>query len=844
LTGSLGDASFETFIADSGEFDGLCTDETQDLNLTIQSNGSCDLEIDSISLSGADAADFELPSGSFAGTVIETGNSLQVPIRFAPANTSDPNPRVASVDVDASTLGGTALPQDQTPVEGATGLASITTFIADSGEFGLLCSEETQDLNLTIQSDGSCPLRLDSILLSGTDEADFELPDGSFAGTIIEAGNSLVVPVRFAPANTSDPNPRNASVDILASTPGGDALALDETPISGATGLASMTTFIADSGDFGLLCAEEFQDLNLTIQSDGSCPLQVDSVLLTGTDEADFNLPDGSLAGTIIEAGNSLVVPVRFAPANTSDPNPRNASVDIMASTPGGDALALDETPIFGATGLASILTFIADSGNFGNICSGDLHDLNMTIQSNGSCPLQIDSVLLSGVDMADFELPTGSLVGTIIEPGNSLLVPVRFTPDNFTDPNPRVASVDVSSSTPGGDALALNQTPIEGTVPPPDINLAIANDGNFGEVCKGGFADLDLTLFNQGMCDLEISNIELLPPVGSFILPSDLDLPLILSPDADFMLPVRYAPVVCSDIPEAAQILITSDDPDEGEEFVDISGVSPCPNLVIDPWGLTGDFAFPATVRDLDGSLGCYSERIAVLRNTGNCPLTIDSISALDDFRVMTPSVFPVVLPTGEETLEVTVRFEPQSGGDPLAPDEFLGELTIVSDDPDIEHTAELCGEGVAQSGIRVLTTNISSGIPLVVDGVDNITIRSKGKKTPSPIHLQFTDVPVQSAAICGNTVTWHVDQETLPSTQTTGSNPKSSYQVSAKEGNLQDSQSFSLGQCEFLEFQLELLDSDAPACLLLPKGAACTVAGECCSGKCKGPAGGKTCK
>ena len=75
-----------------------------------------------------------------------------------------------------------------------------------------------------------------------------------------------------------------------------------------------------------------------------------------------------------------------------------------------------------------------------------------------------------------------------------------------------------------------------------------------------------------------------------------------------------------------------------------------------------------------------------------------------------------PIVLPPGEETLEVVVRFTPQSLGDPLMPDEFLGLLTIVSDDPDAAGTADLCGEGVAQSGIRTLVTDISTGLPVPV--------------------------------------------------------------------------------------------------------------------------------
>ena len=77
-----------------------------------------------------------------------------------------------------------------------------------------------------------------------------------------------------------------------------------------------------------------------------------------------------------------------------------------------------------------------------------------------------------------------------------------------------------------------------------------------------------------------------------------------------------------------------------------------------------------------------------------------------------------------------------------------------------------------------------------------------------------------------------------------TTGNNPQGSYTAKAKEGKLQITETFGLDQCELREFQLQLGDNDGPMCLLLPKGAACSNAGECCSGKCKGPSGDKSCK
>jgi hypothetical protein len=689
--------------------------------------------------------------------------------------------------------------------------------------------------DLQVCNTGSADLQVDVIT---SDNADFAVTVPS-SGYPVTISPDFCFPFEVAYTPTGEPS--TAILTIPSDDPDRPTI---EVTADASVGEANLVT-IMDT-DYGDICLGDVNTQQLTILNDGACDLIVsDAAITSGSSEFEF--------ATVIsfpftlQNGESVSADIEFSP--TGDVGAAAGELTIDSDDPDTPSEVLDLT---GNSPQAVISTFIADSGAFSNVCADDIKDINLTVENNGACPLELDLVSIAlgaNAQPGDFVIPSGNNDGTVIAPASSLQIPVRFSPTAFDNEPPltRDATVDITSHTYlASSSLAPVSTPVNGVVPPPDINLAIANDGNFGNVCKNGFADLDLTLFNQGMCDLEISNIELVPPGGSFILPSDIDLPLVLSPDADFNYPIRYAPVVCNDVPEVAQVKVTSDDPDEMMEFVDISGTSPCPNLVIDPTGLTGDFAFPATVTDLDGSLGCYSERTTVLRNSGLCPLTIDSITAssVDEFTVQSPSVFPIVLPSGEETLDVTVRFTPQSLGDPLAPDEFTGLLTVVSDDPDGNGLADLCGEGVAQSGIRVLTTDISSGLPLVVDSVDNITIRSKGKKTPSPINLQFTDVVPQSANICGNTVTWHVDQETLPAVDTTGSNPKSSYQASAKEGSLQAAESFSLGQCEFRDFQLQLLDSVSETCLLLQKGESCTSAGQCCSGKCKGPAGNQTCK
>ena len=495
------------------------------------------------------------------------------------------------------------------------------------------------------------------------------------------------------------------------------------------------------------------------------------------------------------------------------------------------------------APGCAPVIQ-VNGGGDIGGVCDGDEGTAQLTIFNTGGGDLIVSSVeRVSG--SADISVDPMPATPVFISPDAHVDFTVRCEPSS---PGLKTATIRISSN---DSAMPTKDVVFTCTGGEPEINVAIANSGSFGAVCQDGHADLGLTLFNQGTCNLTISNVQIVDDaMGVFELPQDLDLPLVLSPDADFNLPVRFSPDMCFDEPKNAQVRITSDDANEMIVNVAIGGTSPCPNLIVDPADVTGLHAFPPTVVDAEGSLGCWSERIVVLRNNGSCPLEISSIMAAGvsgnpaDFAVAAPTTFPILLPGGEETLNVRVRFTPQSDDDPLAPSEVLGQLTIASDDPDGAAMADLCGESVQQSGVRILVTDTSSGDPLPISNVDVITLSSKGKHTPSPINLRYTEVELSTANVCGNEVLYHVDQESLPSTETTGSGPKSSYTANAKEGNLQAGESFTLAQCEFRDFQLQLSDSSSGSCLLKAKGESCTSAGECCSGKCNGAAGAKTCK
>jgi hypothetical protein len=335
-------------------------------------------------------------------------------------------------------------------------------------------------------------------------------------------------------------------------------------------------------------------------------------------------------------------------------------------------------------------------------------------------------------------------------------------------------------------------------------VAASIVNSGDFGEVCGGTQSNLAINILNQGTCDLVVNNIA--SDNGSFLAPTTISYPVTLSHDASLQFPVSFKPTgTCSDTNTLTGNFTISSNATPSTTQVSVSGKQPCPHLNFNPTALTGPNAFPPTVTDTQNLLGCYSDKQVTLSNAGKCSLSISNVSAssaLGGFTVVNPTSYPLTIAPGGGTQQVTVRFKPISltGQVNNAPDDQTGTLTITSNDPNAAGTAGLCGEPTVKSGIRVLVTN-TANVP--VPSVDNLGLSSKGLV---PV-VNFTLKPalLRTGSACGNTITYHMDNETLVPVGTTGSNPKASYSVNAKVHSSQANQSFSLGQCEVKQFVLQ---------------------------------------
>jgi hypothetical protein len=224
-----------------------------------------------------------------------------------------------------------------------------------------------------------------------------------------------------------------------------------------------------------------------------------------------------------------------------------------------------------------------------------------------------------------------------------------------------------------------------------PRVVTAIADDGNFGDVCLGSFADELLTINNSSsFAPLKISNIISASP-AEFLAPGVISYPLVVGPEDSINVIIRFQPTSFG--PKAATLSVTSNDP-ASPHTIDVTGDAPAPRLVL-VTANAGDFGRVC--------VGSFVDEPLILSNSGKCTLSVNSItSSSGEFIVPQVLLYPVTIGAGN-SLPVPIRFEPDSFGPKSA------TLTVVSDDPSSPHKITVSGN--APSGKLAITGSLCFG-------------------------------------------------------------------------------------------------------------------------------------
>jgi hypothetical protein len=313
-----------------------------------------------------------------------------------------------------------------------------------------------------------------------------------------------------------------------------------------------------------------------------------------------------------------------------------------------------------------AIAVNLQDNLLFGTVCS-EPQFLTIEVFNVGNADLIVDSVeRLSG--SSDFTVSANPVTPLTISAGEQVNFTVRF------EPTARgvleTATIRIISSDPVTPDFDLTTSGTRGTG---SLEAVMVDNGNFGDVCVGRFSDTELTLNNNGPCQLSIFDITASP---EFEIPSVLSFPLIVGAGDSIAIPIRFRPASYG--AKSAAITITSDDL-ASPKVIQVSGNAPAPRLVT----IVADAGNFGKV-----CLDSFADEPVTLCNAGPCTLTVSNItSSSAEFLVPSLLVFPFTI-EGGNGIEVPIRFQPAGHGARSA------TITVFSNDPASPQTIVVSGD------------------------------------------------------------------------------------------------------------------------------------------------------
>lgn len=281
------------------------------------------------------------------------------------------------------------------------------------------------------------------------------------------------------------------------------------------------------------------------------------------------------------------------------------------------------------------------------------------------------------------------------------------------------VSATQITATVPGGAVTgaiiiskpncADTQTPVFTVTSQPAIDVTPVSLG-FGSVRVGQTGDLQLTVRNTGAATLTVSSITSDNAQFGATSPAA---PFNVAAGASATVNVRFAPNSAG--AKTGTLSINSNDPSRARVDVALTGTGLAPALDVAPQSL--NFGNVATGESLSLKL--------TLRNTGNAPLNISSITSNDPQFTISLFTTTFTLPANG-SVNVSVRFAPASAG------AKAGTLSINSNDPFRSRAdVPMTGTGLAPV-IDVSPAPLSFGQVQLAQTKDLIlTIRNTGAAT-----------------------------------------------------------------------------------------------------------------
>jgi PQQ-like domain len=381
--------------------------------VTLTNNGATAIAINSIAISGSNAADFLIYTNT-CGASLAASSSCAATILFAPTTTGT---RTASLtftdDAGTQSVGVTGLGTSP------SGTVSVSPTSLSWGSFAVGANGGSKVA--TLQNGSAASISISSVSVTGANVADFAISSKT-CGTTLASGASCTATISFSPEASGV---RSASLQF---SDGGSnspqTVALSGTGTSGTSGTGSVSP--SSLNWVSVAVGQAGGPKPLTLTNNGASPITISSIVVGGTNVADF-LISSKTCGASLAAGASCSATIVFKPTLAGARSANVAFSDGASNSPQivgvtglgtGGSTTLTISPLNPTVSLNGTITFSASAAvtwaaSCGTIDSSGLFTAPATA---GSCTVTATATGGSG--------QTASTLVTVSNPGSLTVTP------------------------------------------------------------------------------------------------------------------------------------------------------------------------------------------------------------------------------------------------------------------------------------------------------------------------------------------------------------------------------------------------------------------------------------
>jgi hypothetical protein len=365
--------------------------------VTLTNSGNGTLTISSITVTGANAADFL--QNNTCGSSIAPGAACAISVTFKPT--------VAGARSGAVSIADNA--GAQSIALSGTGLISgpAVQFTPTSLSFGIQAVNTTSPIRtISVVNTGSVALSITSISVTGANRTNFT--ETNTCGTTVAIGASCTISVTFTPSAAGQ---RSAAITVK------DGAGTQTVALSG-TEQAALTVSPASISFGNQPLGSTGTAHTVTITNNTGLAVDFTSITVTGANTADF-VQLSSTCGASLAFQASCTINLAFAPAASGARAATLTIVDDATNSP--QSVTLSGTGALPVTLSPSSLTFTAKVG-------ATSASKNVTIKNVLATTLTISSVTIGGTNAGDFK-QTATTCGATLGAGASCTVSIAFAP-------------------------------------------------------------------------------------------------------------------------------------------------------------------------------------------------------------------------------------------------------------------------------------------------------------------------------------------------------------------------------------------------------------------------------